>query len=315
MYDSDLNVSSKYARSNKVYVESMINNFEESIKPNKPSETTFGCNEGTMVIESLDTHNSNKSKYISFANTVRNTLLVETMYKLMAESVSEEVLNDNTSRSIMRAMVSEYVNENGYDNILNNMKTASIATSMMYNAITKTASSILESVDKNDPDTFKITPEMKDEFFKQLDYSDSEAISDAIRSRVADAMDDFVTANTKDHEDITAALNRAQEKINNSNSDDEELNESYTRIAKDKINTIRNRPKGVLHSMIEATCKSVIANKDMHEEFMSEGHLDMDKIVNRTKLMYTFIEMLNTSRIAKVDTCFIENVIADLSGR
>ena len=46
---------------------------------------------------------------------------------------------------------------------------------------------------------------------------------------------------------------------------------------------------------------------------MTEGHLDMNKIVDRTKLMYTFIEMLNTSRIAKVDASFLEGVISDLT--
>lgn len=314
MYENDLNVSSRHARSNKAFVECMIKNYEESTATKHTvSESTFGSEEGRMVLESVGAHASATNRYISFANTVRNTLLIECMCKLMAESVTEDVLNDNTSRSIMRAMVSEYVNENGYDTILNNMKSASIATSMMYHTITTTASRILESVDKKDPNTFNITPEMKDEFFKQLDYSDSEAISDAIRQRVVDAMDDFVTANTKDHDDITTALNRAQESINNSDPNDTELHESYNRIAKAKANAVRNRPKGILHSMIEATCKSVMRNKDMHSEFMTEGHLDMDKIINRTKLMYTFIEMLNTSRIAKVDNVFIEGVLADLS--
>ena len=54
-------------------------------------------------------------------------------------------------------------------------------------------------------------------------------------------------------------------------------------------------------------------NKNMQDEFMTEGKLNMSKIINRTALMYTFIESLNTSRIANVDSHFIEEVIADLS--
>ena len=313
MFNSDLKISSKAAKSNKLFVESLINNFEEANTPEAISEGEFLSAEGTMVLENMDARNSILNKYRSFTNTMRNTLLIEAMCKIMNESVTEEVRNDRVSRNIMRAMVSEYVNENGYDNILHRMKTASISTSMLYNTISTTASKILESVDKSDPNTFVITPEMKDDFFKQLDYSDTEAISDAIKERVADAMNDFVTANTKDHDDITSALNAAQEKINSSNPDDTELHESYTRLAKSKVNDIRNRSKGVFHSMVEATCKSVLANKDMQEEFMTEGHLDMNKIVDRTKLMYTFIEMLNTSRIAKVDASFLEGVISDLT--
>lgn len=313
MFNSDLKISSRAAKSNKAFVESIIKNFEEANKTESISENNFLSVEGTMVLENMDAHNSILNKYRSFTNTMRNTLLIEAMYKIMSESVTEDVRNDRISRNIMRAMVSEYVNENGYDNILYRMRNASISTSMLYNTITNTATKILESVDKNDPNTFVINPEMKDDFFKQLDYSDTEAISDAIKDRVADAMNDFVTANTKDHDDITSALNAAQEKINNSNPDDTELHESYTRLAKSKINDIRNRSKGVFHSMVEATCKSVLANKDMQEEFMTEGHLDMNKIVDRTKLMYTFVEMLNTSRIANVDAAFIEGVISDLT--
>jgi hypothetical protein len=244
---------------------------------------------------------------------VNNALVTEALYKIFSESVDSEVGDDNASSSIMRAMVSQYVTENGYDNILNRMKTASVTTSCIYKTITETASKILEGVDKTDSNTFTITPEMRDEFFKSLDYSDSEAISDAIHQRVADAMDDFVTANTKDHEDITAALQQAQEKIGNVSEDDTELRECYEMAAKRTATEVRNRPKGVLHSMIMATCESVMKHKEMQDEFMVEGRLDVDKIVSRTKLMYTFMEMLNTSRIDKVDAAFIEGVIADLS--
>ena len=169
MFNSDLKISSKAAKSNKLFVESLINNFEEANAPEAISEGEFLSAEGTMVLENMDARNSILNKYRSFTNTMRNTLLIEAMCKIMNESVTEEVRNDRVSRNIMRAMVSEYVNENGYDNILHRMKTASISTSMLCNTISTTASKILESVDKSDPNTFVITPEMQDDFFKQLD--------------------------------------------------------------------------------------------------------------------------------------------------
>ena len=193
------------------------------------------------------------------------------------------------------------------------MKTASVATSSMYNTINETATRIFESVDKDNPETFAIKPEMKDEFFKQLDYSDSAAISDAINRRVSDAMQDFVSANTKDHEDITAALQKAQEKIAEVPEEDVELREMYEINAKRAVTEVRNRPKGVVHSMVVAMSESVMKHPEMHDEFMFEGHLDMKKIVSRTSLMYTFMEMLNTSRIDIIDEVYIENIIKGLS--
>lgn len=313
MYDEMLKTSGKAARSNRAFVEAAIAEYEELSRPVNTARTDAYVKERNMVMESVMTRDSISNRYHSFANTIRNSLVVESMYRILKESVSDEIKNDNVSTSILRAMVSEYVNEHGYINILNRMKTASVATSTMYNIITESATRMLEGVDKSNPDTFYITPEMKDEFFKQLDYSDSQAISDAIHQRVSDAMEDFVSANTKDHEDITAALQQAQEKIGNVPEEDEDLRECYSIMAKRKTTEIRNRPKGVFHSMVTAMCESVMKNTNMHNEFMAEGKLDIAKIVNRTHLMYTFMEMLNTTRIAKVDEVFIESVISDLS--
>lgn len=313
MYDKMLKTSGKFARSNRAFVEAAIKEYEESAQPVKTARTDVYANERNMVMESVMNRDAVSNRYHTFAATVRSALVLESMYKILKESVSEEIRADHVSTSILRAMVSEYVNEHGYIDIMNRMKTASIATSHLYNIITENAQKMLENVDKSNPDTFRIDPEMKDEFFKQLDYSDSQAISDAIHQRVSDAMEDFVSANTKDHEDITAALQQAQEKIGDVPEEKDELRECYSMMGKRKVTEIRNRPKGVFHSMVSAMCESVMKNKEMHNEFMKEGKLDMQKIVARTHLMYTFMEMLNTTRIAKVDTVFIEGVIADLS--
>ena len=45
---------------------------------------------------------------------------------------------------------------------------------------------------------------------------------------------------------------------------------------------------------------------------MVEGHLDMDKIVDRTRLMYTFMEMLNTTRLDTIDESYIKDTIINL---
>ena len=313
MYDEMLKTSGRYARSNRAFVEAAIAEYETSNQVAESARVRDFESEGTMVLESVMGRESTSARFTSFAQTVRTALVTEAIYKIFKESMSDEIKNDRTSTSIMRAMVTEYVNENGYDTILNRMRTASSVTSVICNTITESAKKILESVDKSNPDTFYIAPEMKDEFFKQLDYSDSQAISDAIHKRASEAMDDFVTANTKDHEDITAALQQAQEKIGNVPTEDDELRESYSTVARRKATEVRNRPKGVFHSMVTAMCESVMKNADMHDEFMTEGHLNIEKIVSRTYLMYTFMEMLNTSRIGKVDEIFIEGVIIDLS--
>lgn len=314
MYDIDFKISSRYANSTKAFVNAAIESYNESVannsiieKPSRPYK-----NEANMMMENKIYRDSISNRYHSFSETVRSALVVESLYKLFKESVNEDIKNDNVNLSIMRSIVSEYVHENDYNEIMNRMKTASAYMSELHNIITDNVKSILEAVDKDDPSTFVITPEMKDEFFKQLDYSDSEAISDAIKTRVTDSIQDFVTANTKDHEDITAALQQAQEKIDNVSDDEVEVKECYEMQAKRKTSEIRNRPKNIFHAMVSSMCESVIKHQDAYSEFMTEGHLNVEKIITRTSLMYTFMEMLNTARIDKVDNVFIESVINNL---
>jgi len=307
---NDFKVSEKVARKNKAFIEAAIENYNNSHKVTKENFDLPFSAETKAYLEARDHHASVANRYTSFIETVNRSLVVEALYRILSESISDEARADDTSRSILRAMTNQYVQENGYYEILNRMKHGSAVLSEMYNVITTASEAIRESVDRKDPNTFTITSDMKDEFFKQLDYADTESVAAAIHDRVADAMNDFVAANTKDHEDITKTLQSAQEKIDSTS--DASLKESYQIAAKRKTNAIRTAPKSVFHGMVSAMCESVLKNKDMHAEFMNEGHLDIDKIVSRTSLMYTFMEMLNTSRLEKVNASFIENTIASL---
>ena len=314
MYDDDVRMPANRAKVLQAVVNSAIDNYNESfqVKPVRESAKRRYSSEANMYYEMTAHANNISNRYHSFSETVRNILVTEALYKMLYESVDEEIRSDSGNANVMRAIVSSYVNETGYDNIMNRMRTASATMSKMHGVITKSTKSILESVDKSDSLTFQITPDMKDEFFKQLNYSDSTAISDAIRDRVSDAMKDFIVANAKDHEDITSALAQAQEHIASIPAEDKSLRECYEQKAKRRINEIRNAPKNVLHSMITAMCESVMKHPDTNAEFIHEDHIDMDKVVTRTTLMYTFMEMLNTSRLDKIDGAFIENVLTDL---
>ena len=314
MYNENFKFSERHLRETKAYTEAMIADFNARAAvpaPTKSSAFAFD-NESRMVVEQTGARDALDARYQSFSNTVRSSLLIEAVYKIFKEAMDPNKL-DNTTTSIMRAMVSEYVTENGYFEIMSRMKSASPTTIAIYNTITNSHRSIMESVDKDNPETFRIAPEMRDEFFKQLDYSDSQAVSDAINQRVGDAMTDFIDANKKDHEDITGVLQQAQEKIGDVAPEDDSLKESYTRIATGKTNEIRNRPKSVLHAMVHTMCETVMRKPDMHAEFMSEGKLDVPKIVDRIRVMYTFMETLNTSKIERVNEAFINGVIRDLS--
>lgn len=308
----DFTFSNRHKRNSIAFFEAVESYDNEMNKKNTNHVKKSSYSEERSYVENTLEAESVINRYNSFTETVKSMLLTEALYKMYSESMNENITKDNTNASIMRSIVSNFVNENGYYNIMNNMKTASPAMSNLYNIINHHVNTIIESADKQDDLTFRIKPEMKDDFFNALDYSDTDEISNAIHDRVSTAMQDFVTANTKDHEDINAVLQQAQEKIAEVDPEDTEMHEYYQMKAKQEMAKIRRAPKGILHHMVTSLSESVIKHQDSHSEFMIENHLDMDKIVTRTTLMYTFAEMLNTSRIGKVDEVFIENLISDL---
>lgn len=310
MYNDDFKMPKRYAAANKAYVESVINEYNKKMETKPVKNNVYS--ESDRIMETVASRQNARNRYNSYSESIRTTLVTEALYNLFKESAPESISSNPSDRSIMRAIVNEYVNDTGYTEILNRMKTASIPMSEMHNIIVNNTKAILEEADKDNPDTFVVTPEMKDNFFDQLNHSDSEDINNAIKERVSDAMEDFVTANTKDHDDIQNALNKAQEEVGETPDDEEELKEYYVYKAKREAAEIRNAPKGILHSMISSMCEGVIRNQDQNREFINEGHLDMNKITNRVSLMYNFLEMLNTTKLEKIDSAYLENVIEGL---
>lgn len=314
MYNENITMPQSRINNTKMFVEAAKADYEarnkqEVEKKTEEEKIRENMNNIHMQIDSVN------KRYHTFSETVRTSLVVEALYNLYSKSVDQAIFEDAANRNVMRNIVTSYVNETDYDNILNKMRRASGAMSETYNVVTKYTRKILEEVDKSNPDTFHVQPEDRDEFFKALDKSeDSNEISAVINDRVSTAMTDFVNANNKDHEDITAALQSAQEKIDNVDPEDVELKESYEMLGKRKINEIRRAPKNVFHGMVSSMCESVLKHPDTNAEFINEdSHIDMDKVVNRVGLMYTFVEMLNTSRIENVDKSFLEGVIKDLA--
>lgn len=312
MYGENFTVSDRYKKSTAAFINTLTENYASKNAVEKAKYEMPFSEEADMVMESVYRHDANMNRFHSFVETVKNSLVVEALYKIYSESVDSAIKEDASNRVVMRAIVNEYVQEAGYNDILRRMKTASATMSNMYNTITETATKILESVDKTNPDTFVITPDMKDEFFQSLDYSNSDEISKAINDRVSNAMQDFVTANTKDHEDITSALKQAQEKIAEVPESDESLKEFYEMKAKRQASEIRNAPKGVFHGMVSAMCESVLKHDEMQREFMTEGHLNMDKITSRVSLMYSFLETLNTARVDSINEAYLTDIISNL---
>lgn len=288
-------------------VAEMYNDRYETKAPKKVKRENIN-REAIAVLEAVNRRPQLANRYVSFSQTIKESAVVESLFKLYENSVPRNLNLDNDNLNIMRNIATSWVQEQGYDNVLNKMKMASVAMSERHSIIEAAADAILDKVDKEDPNTFVITPEMKDDFYAQLNYSDDQAITDTIKDRVSDAMTDFIDSNTKDHDEIMDILKATEDKIEKK-PEDKEVHEGYRELAARKTIGIKNRSKGLFHSMVAAVCENVLKEPNVYDEFLYEGHLDMDKIVDRVALSYTFLEMLNTTRLQPATPESIQNIL------
>lgn len=306
--------------SSKLYIESAIENYnrqlDEAAKASQADEDiarSKQLKEAENYFSIREKQHNIMNRYNTFTESLSHALLGECVYHVFAKSIRQELLEQENITGMMRAMVSEFIKEDSAD-ILYAMRTKTATLSEMYNLIQSTKKKILESsmFDKNDPTTYRIDQEVKDEFFERLDYMDTESICSAIRDRVANAVDDFMESNKRDHDRIIGAIELTKEKLEEKKDEPEEVKESYQAISKQYIGKVRNRKKGVFESMVMAMSESVMKDDQLREEFAEGAKLNIPKIVDRIETMYTFIECVNTMKLYPVDEAYMQEVIEGL---
>lgn len=270
------------------------------------------------TLDTLKTHTSRRDKYAGFTERVRN-LLMEHALSSLFEDVLAEVASrtggSGYSPSIVHSMCYTFITENnGSSNLLNNMKGKGKGTYLLaetYNIINSTFKSILEYVDREDPNTYTISNDVmstyKDSLHKH--YEECE-LAENIANRVTAAITGFIERNADDKKSIVNALTATKEKIDSLKTDDESIKESYARIGKRYISDVRNKPKGLFSEMVFSMTESVMSHKDISKEFLTEdAHIDMDKIVDKVTMMYGFLETVNALRLVNVDEAYIQEVL------
>ena len=84
-------------------------------------------------------------------------------------------------------------------------------------------------------------------------------------------------------------------------------------MAKRKINEMRlNREKNIFHCVVESLTNSVLKDDVLKQKYMNEATIDMDKVVNSAQLIYTMIEMVNTTNMVDVDEAYMNEYIKSL---
>lgn len=253
---------------------------------------------------------ANKTKALKIRAEVKKSLLSECIYKIYRNSIT--LIGDKyINESIMRTFVNDFIQENGVENLLLDFGGKSYMLSEFARIINEYTDIICEKCNSEQPDNFTIDPEDKQNFYDDLNMDDVEAASEMIKTRVSSAIDNFLSDNVNAKAEIKEIIQQSQDKIKDTNN--EELKEFYEIQAKSKITNVREKkPKSIFETMVFNLAKATILNEDLKKIYLNNNKLNMDKIVESSTLMYTFLETVNTCKIKNIDEKYIELVIDDI---
>lgn len=259
-----------------------------------------------QIFDIKNSFNESRMTKSDFLANTRRALLTECVYRLYDACVNVVGKNDVT-RNAEHSIVESFIEEQGVNNLLRKFKTGSSLLSEFSYIVDKYYSIIKEEVDEM-PE-LKIKDETKDNFYDELDAVDAEDVVFSVRNRVMDAMNEFIDKNNEDKLKIKEILTTSKEKIDTAKND--QLREAYEFDAKRKISEIEfgGKQKNVFECMVRNMCKDAYINEEAKAIYFENGSINMDKIVENCEVLYTFLELANTSRMIEVDNDYIMDII------
>ena len=268
-----------------------------------------------MYENSLLTEAEERAKFLE---NVKSSFLAECMMKLYTEASLHPL--SRKDKIVARNLIDGFINENGAGNLISAFATRNILLSEMSRITMKYYNKVLDEGCCGEPcgpypaevKELNLDTGITDEFYKEIQDLDTNDASNMIKDRVADAISDFMDMNMSNKADYEDVIQAAQDKI--ASSKDENMIEMYSEAAQREIDDMKlTRDKNIFHCMVEALTTSAFKDKDLGARYIHEGTVNMDSIVNSTELIYTMLEMVNTTNMVNVDEEFISRYLDSIS--
>ena len=250
----------------------------------------------------------------AFTSESRDFLLSESLSYIMNKCFPSTIDESLLMRG--RAVVESFVAEEGSMSLLNQFKTKTLFLSELANIIESTHKKVLHSCEEKDA-PFKITNSDMKAFHNRIDTMNTDTITKEIVSRVTKAEEEFMKANLKDKETLEELAEKTKQNIDNvkaKDSDTEnEIKQECSALYRRQVDNIMNRKKSILESMVLRMSKAVVTEESVLPQFTQEnGKLDMQKIIDVSEVMYTFLEMVNTLKIKNVTSEYLHETLSSI---
>lgn len=295
-----------------------------------------------------DTYYTKKDKAVvdkdilnNFSEQVRTDLLTKCLYDGMLKKVLKEQYANKHEKALAKNLVKNFIKEHGTINLINSFKNKSVYLNEWYedivayhDAIMEQATAVAVSIGIPEKNIFEIEDKTIKDFIIDTKDTIPHDITKIITNRVEDAVSDFVDSNKKQKEELRKVYEKAKQKLDTIDNMDDTINsndplmqdfngdpnteldpkynvqQEAVRMIRSKQRSFREQAKNVFSVMTDNTLEVIHRNQIIKEAYTTglNNRIDFQKLVNDTKVMYSFMECVNTLGIVDLD----ENEIASI---
>ena len=283
---------------------------------------TENTNFVSNYINGLHDKSRNRARFLENAKVAFTSAA---LYKVARKAFTEHLTN--IDENVLQNLITQFVTEQGAGKLLDEWKYKNttlaglgkvcreayeavrdkLPTPNLYGVAEGTTNIGSEDTRVSEPlDVLKLDKTSVDDFYGNLADVDTDAASAMIHDRVQDAMHDFIDQNAKNRARCEEIIDAAKEKIDRAENPDNIA--SIQAEATREVTYLKNyRAKNPFHYIVESITKAALQDENLKARNVNETNIDMDNIVHSAKLIYGFIETLNT--LDAVDESYIKDYI------
>lgn len=278
-----------------------------------------------------------------FSESVNSRLLECCLYQGMLKPVLKEQFCNSHERKLGKTLVRNFIKEHGAFNLVQSLKDKSCYLNEWYEAIKGYHTAMMNEAKEIAQDGIPEAEmfDIEDDTIKKFVFDTKSIIpkdiTKMITSRVEDAVNDFIDQNKKQKEEIKKVYEKAKEKVaslkdtidpNDPSFQDfngdpnteldpkygDQVQEQAMAMVRGKQRAFREEATSVFSILSKNTLEAIHRNQAIKESYSvgMAGRLDFQKAINDTKVMYSFLECLNTLNIMDLNESTLSKLLTDM---
>lgn len=278
-----------------------------------------------------------------FSESVNRRLLECCLYQGMLKPVLKEQFCNSHERKLGKTLVRNFIKEHGAFNLIQSLKDKSCYLNEWYEDIKGYHTAMMNEAKEIAQDGIPEAElfDIEDDTIKKFVFDTKTVIpkdiTKMITSRVEDAVNDFIDQNKKQKEEIKKVYEKAKEKVaslkdtidpNDPSFQDfngdpnteldpkygDQVQEQAMAMVRGKQRAFREEATSVFSILSKNTLEAIHRNQAIKESYSvgMTGRLDFQKAINDTKVMYSFLECLNTLNIMDLNESTLSKLLTDM---